>query len=534
MTAPAPAPGTTTPYRSPHAPGRDGFLPLLHAEFTKFRTVRGWVAGLLVAAVVTVAVGLLGAAGSSIVCSGPDGGRCDPTTLTGPGGVEVRDALTFVHRPLTGDGSVTARITSLTGHYAPEGDAGPGSGGSGLATGVQPWSKAGVIVKDGTKPGSAYAAVALTGAHGVRMQYDFTHDVAGLPGKATAAAPRWLRLTRSGDTLTGYDSADGAHWTRIGTARLTGLPATVQIGLFSTSPEHLVTSRSLTGTSVDGGPSTAVAAFDSVTVRGAAGGGWTGDMVGAEGGPDKDPDLGYRQSGGTYTLTGSGDVAPLVRGRDEPGKSVEDSLIGAFAGLVVVTVVAAMSVTAEYRRGLIRTTFAAAPRRGRVLAAKAVVTGGLCFATGLAAALVAVPLVEAVERHKHFAIHHLSAGTELRVILGTAGLFAVTGVLALAVGTLLRRSAGAVTAVVVAIVLPYILAVSGMLPAGPSRWLTRITPAAAFAVQQSAHQYAQVAADYTPGDGYFPLAPWAGFAVLCGYAAAAVALAAVALRRRDA
>jgi hypothetical protein len=113
-------------------------------------------------------------------------------------------------------------------------------------------------------------------------------------------------------------------------------------------------------------------------------------------------------------------------------------------------------------------------------------------------------------------------------------LFAVTAVLALALGTVLRRSAGAVTAVVVAIVLPYILAVAAVLPAGPSRWLTRLTPAAAFAVQQSVHQYAQVAADYTPADGYFPLAPWAGLGVLCAYAAAVVATAAVLLRRRDA
>ncbi|MFI0900924.1 ABC transporter permease subunit [Streptomyces sp. NPDC020983] len=530
----APAPGTTTPYRSPQTPGRDGFRRLLHAEFTKFRTVRGWVAGLIAAAVVTVGVGLLGAAGSSMVCSGPGGGTCDHTLPTGPGGEEVRDALTLVHRPLTGDGSVTARITSLTGRYAPQGHASPDSAGGGLASGVQPWAKAGVIVKDGTEPGSAYAAVALTGAHGIRLQYDYTHDTAGMPGRATAATPRWVRLTRSGDTLTGYDSADGTHWTRIGAARLPGLPDTVQIGLFSTSPEYLVTSRSLSGASVDGGPSTATAAFDSVTVRGTVGGTWTGDTLGADAGPLKDPGLGYRQSGGTYTLTGSGDVAPVVRGRDEPGKSVEDSLVGAFAGLVVVTVVAAMSVTAEYRRGLIRTTFAAAPRRGRVLVAKVVVAGGLCFGTGLAAALVAVPLVGAVEKHKHFAVHQLSAGTELRIVVGTAGLFAVTGVLALAVGTLLRRGTGAVTAVVVAIVLPYILAVSGMLPAGPSRWLTRVTPAAAFAVQQSSHEYAQVAADYSPGAGYFPLAPWAGFAVLCGYAAAAVGLAAVRLRRRDA
>ena len=46
-----------------------------------------------------------------------------------------------------------------------------------------------------------------------------------------------------------------------------------------------------------------------------------------------------------------------------------------FAGLIAVVVVAAMFITAEYRRGLIRITLAASPRRGRVLAAKAVVIG---------------------------------------------------------------------------------------------------------------------------------------------------------------
>ena len=81
----------------------------------------------------------------------------------------------------------------------------------------------------------------VTGSHGVRMQYDYTQDVAGLPGAVSAASPRWLRLTRAGDTVTGYDSADGTHWTQVGTATLPGLPATVQAGLFATSPAYNVT-----------------------------------------------------------------------------------------------------------------------------------------------------------------------------------------------------------------------------------------------------------------------------------------------------
>ena len=54
------------------------------------------------------------------------------------------------------------------------------------------------------------------------------------------------------------------------------------------------------------------------------------------------------------------------------------------------------------------------------------------------------------------------------------------------------------------------------------------------AVQQTLTQYPQVSTVYTPGTGYFPLSPWAGFAVLCAWTAAALALALFLLRRRDA
>jgi len=53
-------------------------------------------------------------------------------------------------------------------------------------------------------------------------------------------------------------------------------------------------------------------------------------------------------------------------------------------------------------------------------------------------------------------------------------------------------------------------------------------------VQQSLVAYPQVTASYTPSNGYFPLAPWAGFAVLCGYAILALGLAHLRLSRRDA
>ena len=81
--------------------------------------------------------------------------------------------------------------------------------------------------------------------------------------------------------------------------------------------------------------------------------------------------------------------------------------------------------------------------------------------------------------------------------------------------------------------LPYLLSVT-VLPLQASAWVLRVTPAAAFALQQSEIQYPQVDNIYSPADGYFPLAPWAGFAVLVAWAALALGGGALVLRRRDA
>src|SRR6202035_2354377 len=154
--------------------------------------------------------------------------------------------------------------------------------GAGTQPGLQPWSKAGIIVKASTKQGSGYAAMMVTGSHGVRMQYDYTHDTPGLAGAVSAASPRWLRLTRSGDTLTGYDSADGSHWTTVGTVHLAGLPSSVQAGLFAASPRtSAIVPQSLSGTSGGGALSLATARFDHVSLGGRGpGGAWAGTMVG--------------------------------------------------------------------------------------------------------------------------------------------------------------------------------------------------------------------------------------------------------------
>jgi ABC-type transport system involved in multi-copper enzyme maturation permease subunit len=531
-----------TPHRSQVREGRDGFAQLLWAEWTKFRTVRGWLAGLAVGALLIV--GLSALTGANSHCSFADvtgqnpnpAPKPCPAPPAGPGGEWVSDSFYFVRQPLAGNGSITVRATSLTGLYSPHGGlaAGPNLL-AGMKAGVQAWTKAGIIIKASTAQGSAYAAMMVTGHHGVRMQWNFTNDKPGLAGKVSARLPRWLRLSRSGDEIKGYDSADGTHWTLVGTAALPGLRATAQAGLFAAAPGYSVTSASLGGSSAIGGPTLATVTFDQVSLQGTwPVGRWTGNPVGGRIDVALPPSVqGFTRAGGRFTVSGSGDIAPTT-GADAGSHTVQQALAGVFAGLIAMMVVGVMFMTAEYRRGLIGTTLTASPRRGRVLAAKAIVLGAVTFVAGLIAVAIAIPLGQHLLHDNGNPILQPPALTTLRIVVGTAALLAVAAVLALGVGTLLRRSAAAVTAVIAGIVLPYLLAVlPGVLPLGAEEWLVRVTPAAAFAVEQSARAYSQVVGDYTPATGYFPLAPWAGFAVLCGWAAIALGLAAYVLRRRD-
>ncbi len=526
---------------------RGGFGGVLRAEWTKFRSVRGWVIGMILAALLTILLGVFTAANGQVAC-GPNGlsqetGKaCLPYVPHGPGGEVVTDSFTFVRQSLTGNGSITARVTELTGEHANLG-AGPVQvGGGNMVPGLAAWAKAGIIIKQSTRQGSAYAAMMATGSNGVRMQYDYTGDIAGLPGSVSPTHPRWLRLARSGDTISGYDSADGTHWTEVGTVQLTGLPSTVQVGLFATSPDYTVTQNSFGGGTSNSGPSQATGVFDDVSLTGASPGTWTGTTIGSQGPAGHKPGrrLGpapFTRSGGTFTVTGSGNIAPVtpgLGGQGLPSVTIGQSLVGAFVGLIAIVTVAAMFFSTEYRRGLIRTTLAATPGRGTVLAAKAVVIGAVAFAAGLAAAVVSIAVGVPKEESHGQVLLTVPAATEVRVIVGTAAMLAVAAVLAVALGAIMRRSAAAITIAVLIVVMPLLLDVLNAVPAGVGDWLLRLTPAAGLAVEQSIPRYPQVTTVTAPAvGGYYPLSPYAGFAVLCLWTAAALALALVMLRRRD-
>lgn len=542
---------TTTVQRELIAPPSQaaGFGRALRAEWTKFRSVRGWSIGLIIGALLTIFLGVFAAGNASIGCGSvingvqtfQSGKACLPAIPLGPGGEAVTDAFYFVRQPLDGNGSITVRATALTGFHSngnQQAPAGPGSNpAAGMQKGLVSWAKAGIIIKASTKQGSAYAAMMLTGGHGVRMQYNYTGDTAGLPGLVSATAPRWLRLTRSGDTISGYDSLDGTHWNLVGTVTLAGLSTTVQAGLFATSPMYLKISQFVGGGgNIQSGPSVATGTFDNIRLQGSwPAARWTGTSIG--GGPRGSyPDAGgeYHQAGGQLTVTGSGNIAPVVPGPGSgfPSATVDQTLVGIFVGLIAIVTVAALFVTSEYRRGLIRVTLAATPRRGQMLAAKAVVAGLVSFVVGLVVAIVCLTVgLPRLSRNGLFVLP-VSAFTDARVLVGTAATVAVTAVFALAIGVIFRRSALAVTTAIVTVVLPFLLAVT-VLPNSAANWVLRLTPAAGLAVEQSIPHYSQVAYVASPAGGQYPLTPLEGFAVLCAWAAAALVLAVFLLRRRD-
>jgi hypothetical protein len=364
--------------------------------------------------------------------------------------------------------------------------------------------------------------VRVTGAHGVRMQDDYTRDSPGLAGRVGPSSPRWLRLTRAGDVITGYDSADGTRWTEIGSARLAGLPRAVQIGLFVASPEYFAAGASV------GTPSVATAGFDQVSAHGdLPRRSWTGAAI-ARSYPVTSASAWKQASAGAFIITGSGDIAPLVGDILSAQWAGASIVNGTVVALLIVIVLASLFATAEYRRRLIRTTFAASPRRGRVLAAKAIVAGSLTFAAGA----TATALAEAITRHVLAANGSYlfpQSGPDLaRVILGTGFLLEFAAALAVALGTMLRRGAMTIAAGIVLLVLP------GILGSQSGNWLMRFTPTAAFAIQATLPRSSLVTSAYTPPNGYFPVSPWAGLAVLAAYTAVALAAATWLLRRRGA
>lgn len=192
------------------------------------------------------------------------------------------------------------------------------------------------------------------------------------------------------------------------------------------------------------------------------------------------------------------------------------SLSGVLIAQLAIGVLGILVVTSEHSTGMIRATFAAVPQRGVVLAAKATVLGIVVLIVGEAASFVAFGVGQAI-----LATRHASAGLNdpgvLRAVIGAGLYLAILGLLALALGVIIRHSAGAIAVLFgLLLVLP---GVTDGLP--PSLQINPYLPS-----------YAGQAIFHTTNDVHV-LPPWQGFALFCLYTALALAAAAVSIRRRD-
>ena len=142
------------------------------------------------------------------------------------------DAFHYAYQPLSGDGTITARVATLQ----LKSDA---------------WAEAGVMIRESLTAGAPNATMVLTRSNGVHFQ---RRPAAGGNTVSTAGAavlaPYWLRLVRSGATLSGYQSSDGVNWMLVGTETIS-MTTDVFVGLAVSSHNNSVTTA---------------ATFDNVTV----------------------------------------------------------------------------------------------------------------------------------------------------------------------------------------------------------------------------------------------------------------------------
>ena len=261
-----------------------------------------------------------------------------------------------------------------------------------------------------------------------------------------------------------------------------------------------------------------------------------------------------------WTLVATGvavvGLSALSTGTLSPNDIIEDptrrSLIGIFLGQLIFGVLGVLVMSAEYGTGTIRATLSAVPRRPVVLAAKIIVFGAVAVAASEILAFSAFAVGQAILSAKHavgssaaiaqrahqlgVAVPHgvqvaLSSGSAslgqpqvLRAVVGAGLYLAVLGLFALGLATIIRHTAGAISAFVgVVLVLPLIVEA---LPASISNAVGRYLPANIGLVMFSTHG--------TPDRVASAFAPWTGFALLVLYAVVTLGIGCWVLVRRDA
>ena len=198
---------------------------------------------------------------------------------------------------------------------------------------------------------------------------------------------------------------------------------------------------------------------------------------------------------------------------------VDVSLGGWHLARLAIGVLGVLVISGEYSTGSIRSTFAAVPRRLPVLWGKAGVFAVVTFGLMLPSAFVAFVASQAILTDHHVETS-LGSPHVARAVIGSALFLTVLGLLGLALGALVRNTAGGIAAFAgLMFVLP---GLDALLPAS---WGNAINP---YLPLSAGSAIMGIRPDSSS------LSPWAGFAVFCGYTVVLGALAAYLLVRRDA
>lgn len=204
--------------------------------------------------------------------------------------------------------------------------------------------------------------------------------------------------------------------------------------------------------------------------------------------------------------------------------------LGIGFGELVSAVLGALVITGEYGTGMIRSTLAAVPKRTPALVAKALVFGVTTFIVSLVAlvatALITSPLMPAKDIHPDF-----SDTNFWLAVVGGAGYLALIGLLGLAIGTIIRSSAGGISA---ALGLILVVPVVVQIVAGVTRATWALNLGSFLPSSAGGKMYAYAPTAIKPAEGVIALDAGQGLLVLAVWCVVVFVIGAILLKRRDA
>jgi ABC-2 type transport system permease protein len=199
------------------------------------------------------------------------------------------------------------------------------------------------------------------------------------------------------------------------------------------------------------------------------------------------------------------------------------SLAGLYVGQLIIGVLGVLVISSEYSTGMIRTTLTTNPHRGVMIAAKGVVFTVVALVTSLVTSFVAFFVGQALMSSDHISTT-IGSPNVLRAVIGGALFLTACGVLAFGLGLLIRHTAGGIGAVTGLLFVVTILV--NFLPQSWQNHVDKWVPALAGG---------QLWMTGPQPPGNTPMfGPWTSFAILCGYAAIAVAAGVILFLKRDA